>query len=163
MIPMNMVLARPTQAFGRFQYETGKARQSSTGQMVIADADAFEASALVSGLPSFVSLLEAVARSTNNANLYVLAYDAPATAAVLQAILGGNGGAARQTFGPIAPGGVMVREFGEVFRGVASPFYTGMPFDSGVVLVASATPVIWTTPGINDVKLLARGTTKEGC
>lgn len=155
------MISKPTQAFGRFEYQTGQValRPGVTGQRIIPAANAFEQSSLVNQTPCFVSLIECVSDVLSVNDLYLLAFDLPATDAVTQAVIAGTMGAARSSYGPISPGGSMAREFSEVFPGAHAPFFVGLPFDLGVLVVASSTPRVFTAPGaLDQYALLVRGT-----
>lgn len=160
------MLSQPTQAFRRFFYETGRssAAPSALGPVIIPTANVVESSSLVFSSPGFVTSLEAVAVSAGN--LYLLGFDLPANSAILNAITAGSMGAARYSWGPIPALGTLVREFQEMFpgEGAQAALYSGAPFDLGLVVVASSTPVIYTAPAVNDAyKLLVRGSLQIGC
>ena len=162
IVPMN--LAKPTQAFNRFQYQTGDQGGAAGPAGSRLTSTDYEQSSLVSQIGCFVTSIELAVAETAVSDLYLLAWDVPGNDANLQLALGGQLAGARQTFGPIPPGGTMVREFGEMFPGVQSPLYVGSPFDFGVLLLASLTPRVFTAPGAVDAYCVTvRGTTKEGC
>ena len=158
--PTFQVLAKPTQAHGRFQYETGA---NSAQDGIIPSGLAFEQSSLVLGAPCLVSVVEAVAIETAGTAVYLLGFDIVANDVNLQLAIAGALGAARYTWGPMDPGATLVRTADEVFPSQAAPFYQAMPFDRGLLIVASSTPRIWTAPGAGQqYSVLVRGTTREG-
>ena len=157
-------IAKPTQAFRRTFYETGRdASTPNVGGNLIASANAFEASSVVMSSPGFLVSLEAAISSAAIAgNLYLLAYDLQPTTANVNAVVGGTAGAARYSWGPLTAGGTFAREFSEPFPPQAGgdervPFMTGAPFDQGCIIVASTTPVVFTAgAGASTYHLLAR-------
>ena len=155
------MLNKPTQAYRRFQYETG---QSTSSDGVIPAATAFEQSSFVSQSACLLSSIEAVAIETAGTAVYLLGFDVAANDANLQLAIGGALGAARFTWGPMDPGATLVRDASETFSSNQVPFFRGIPLDRGLLVVASATPRIWTAPGAGQTyALLVRGTTSEGC
>ena len=162
-----MILSKPTQAFGRFTYETGQSarKPSALGPVIIPFANAVEQTSQVMNGPGFVSSVEAVAASVT-AEVYLLGFDLPASSAIVQAIQAGSMGAARYTWGPMVPYGTMTREFQELFGHelAGAPLYQAAPFDQGLVVVVSTTPVVYTAPAADDkYKLVVRGTQNLGC
>ena len=160
-VPTFQVLSKPTQAHGRFAYETGA---SSAQDGIIPAANAFEQASLVMGAPCLVSSIEALAIETGAAPVYLLGFDVVANDVNLQLIIAGAMGGARYTWGPMNPGATLVREAEEVFPSRTAPFYPALPLDRGLIIVASATPRLWTAPGAGQqYSVLVRGTTREGC
>ncbi len=160
------MLSQPTQANGRWQYETGTAAivpNATTGAPTIPTQRAWdEDGALIYQGACYVSTLEVVTKESS-ATLYVLLYDVVASLANAQQALAGNLGAARYTYGPIAPGGFVVRDWPEVHPGRGGPFYTGTPFDRGVLMLLSTTPTLFTLGVGSRAHVIARGTSADAC
>lgn len=160
------MLSKPTQANKRWQYETGTAStapNATTGAPTIPTQAAWDDDgAMIYQGACYVSTLEVATKSTS-ATLYALLFDVSASVANALEGLAGNLGAARYTYGPIAPGGTMVREWRETFPGRGGPFYTGVPFDNGVLLLLSTTPVLFTAGVGSFAHVVARGTASEPC
>jgi len=168
---MNSFMAprgQPSQQCLRFTYETGQTSQVPTAGITGAIIDpqrAQEEVSLVTQTASFLTQLDAVVPATleMTATVWVLAWDVAATEAARTAATAGDLSAARYSYGPIVPGttgGLLIREPQELFtfwqNGLVVDQFLAQPFDNGIVLALSATPILYAPTG-GTMKVTARG------
>jgi hypothetical protein len=137
--------SNPLNACGRWQYETGGTAVAPPPLVL------FEATATLIEAPAWIEIIEATIDTAAAAPIYVLVSDATN---VQQAIARA---AARYTYGPILPGGTMVRAYEEWWRGYdGREDFRGCPFTNGAIVLASLTPRVFTAAGAV-MSIAARG------
>ena len=140
------VPSKPTQSCERFGYETGQ-----PGIAPLTAPAAFEQVEQVLDRPGWIEIFEATIDLGAPPLVWLLVFDAQnAQVATARAF-------ARYTYGPIVPGGTMVRAYEEWWMGAGGRTdFRGVPFDFGCVVFASTTPGLLTVaPPV--MRLTARG------
>lgn len=153
------LLRKPTQAVGRYTYETGlgKATRIGGAEMVPSGSE-WETIAAVAQTPCLLISLEVVIQPSEAARVYwALAYDAQPSDEFDTAYNANQIGAARYNWGPVsvgANGGLVLRDAGELWSvrtlvagECIDEEIRGFPFDRGIVVVVSSSPRVPTAPG----------------
>lgn len=154
------LLRKPTQAVGRYTYETGLGKSTRIGgaEMVPAGSE-WERTAAVAQTPCLLISMEIVIQPSEVSRVYwALAYDAQPSDELDTAYAANQLGAARYNWGPVsvgANGGLILRDAGELWSvrtilpngECVDEEIRGFPFDRGIYVVVSSSPRVPTAPG----------------